>query len=100
MGQIGLNPSEFYILTPSEFLYIWVAWSARQQAEYQHNWERERWGVWNLFCAELKLKHPKPMKVMYPFPWDDVNAMPPEMSREERIEKMQKVRANYERLKK
>ena len=91
VGQMGLRPADFEQMTAAEFFYAWVGWSRREVDLQQQAWERERWSVWVLTSVQLDRKDRKPMQEMFPLPWDKADITPPDLSIEERRERVNEM---------
>lgn len=88
---MGMRPAEFELMTAAEFYYAWVGWSSRQVELQQQAWERTRWEAWVLTSIQLDKKDRKPMHEMYPLPWDKADITPPDLSIEERRERVNEI---------
>lgn len=88
---MGLRPDDFNTLTPAEFIYVWFGWSDQQQSLNKQAWERERWAVWITTCIQLDKKDRQPMTQMFPLPWEEVSDIPPELTMEERKERINQI---------
>ncbi len=88
---MGLRPDDFNALTPAEFIYVWLGWSDLEQSRNKQAWERERWAVWITTCIQLDKKDRLPMTQMFPLPWEEVSDIPPELTMEERKERINKI---------
>ena len=78
-------------MTAAEFYYAWVGWSSRQVELQQQAWERTRWEAWVLTSIQLDKKDRKPMHEMYPLPWDKADITLPELTIEERRERVNEM---------
>ena len=88
---MGMRPQEFEQMTVAEFYYDWVGWSSRQVELQQQAWERTRGEAWVLTSIQLDKKDRKPMHEMYPLPWDKTDITPPDLSIEERRERVNEM---------
>ncbi|WP_278995296.1 hypothetical protein [Alistipes finegoldii] len=79
-------------MTPAAFIYAWLGWAALEQSRTRQAWERERWAVWVATCIQLDKKDRLPMTEMFPLPWEISAQAQPELSMEERIERIKEMK--------
>ena len=88
-----LAPEAFEGMTPAEFVYAWLGWSTLEQSRMRQAWERERWAVWVATCIQLDRKDRLPMREMFPLPWEESRELWPELTPEERKERIDEMKA-------
>jgi len=75
VGQIGIQPSEFWRMVPEEFLFAYKGWQQMKEQEYKNDWEMTRLIAFNSIAPHFDSKKlgrkPTPSDVMK-FPWDAV----------------------------
>lgn len=67
---MGLSLSEFDAMTPAQFVYACLGWRKAQGERIRHGWEMCRYQTWVLTCIQLDPKDRKPLREMFPMPWD------------------------------
>lgn len=88
-----LSPEAFEGMTPAEFIYAWLGWSALERSRLQQAWEQERWAVWVATCIQLDRKDRLPMREMFPLPWEKLPELRPELTPEERKKQIDEMKA-------
>lgn len=93
VGQMRLAPEAFERMTPAEFIYAWLGWSALEESRLRQAWERERWTVWVTTCIQLDRKDRLPMREMFPLPWEESHEPRQELTPEERKKRIEEMKA-------
>lgn len=88
-----LSPEAFEGMTPAEFVYAWLGWSALEASRLRQAWERERWAVWVATCIQLDRKDRLPIREMFPLPWEESRELRMGLTPEERKERIQEMKA-------
>lgn len=88
-----LAPEAFEGMTPAEFIYAWLGWSALEVSRTRQAWERERWAVWVATCIQLDRKDRLPMREMFPLPWEEPRELRLELTPEERKKRIDEMKA-------
>lgn len=93
VGQMHLTPEAFEGMTPAEFIYAWLGWSALEASRLRQAWERERWAVWVTTCIQLDRKDRLPMREMFPLPWEESHEHRRQPTLEERKKRIEEMKA-------
>ena len=81
VGRVGIDPWYFLNeLDPTTSADIIIE---HEQCE-RDAWERARWQTYHTLLPNLG-KHPKPMQVVFPFPWDKKSLPQVKITKEEKL---------------
>ena len=81
LGCAGMSADDFCRCTPSEFDEVMKAWHAREERRERMGWEQVRTVC--LFALQPYSKKPLEAKEILRFAWDEDEAKPEALSREE-----------------
>lgn len=77
IGEMGIAPSEFWKMTPSEFMDARITFTDSQMFDFRQEWERARMIAYYSAVANLK-KGAKEMDIRK-FPWESKGIKPTEL---------------------